>query len=96
MQNNPNDDDNHSGKGESDVQFPECCLLSPFNSGDDWRAAMRTIPRMVTDLSAAFVTFDESHGYGELVFIPVCLASSKNFSISESESPAAFRRFISL
>jgi hypothetical protein len=28
---------------------------------DDRRATMRTRPRMVADLPAAFVTFDESH-----------------------------------
>jgi hypothetical protein len=30
-------------------------------AGDDRRAAMRTRPRMVADLSAAFVEFDEGH-----------------------------------
>ena len=38
-------------------------FLPPFDGGDDRRAAMRTHPRMVADLSAAFVTLDEGHDF---------------------------------
>lgn len=45
-------------------QLPRNLLIEDFlhRQGDDSRrAAMRTRPRMVADLSAAFVTFDEGH-----------------------------------
>jgi len=61
MQNNPNEDEHDCNKGQTDAQTYERRFLLPFDRGYDRRAAMRTRPRVVADLSAAFVAFDEGH-----------------------------------
>jgi hypothetical protein len=38
-------------------------LLPAFDGGDDRRAALGTSPRMVANVSAAFVTFNEGHNF---------------------------------
>jgi hypothetical protein len=54
-----------NGKYEDECQLYDQshsrCLALPFNGGDDRRTAFGTSPRMIADLSAAFVTFDEGH-----------------------------------
>jgi hypothetical protein len=61
VQNNPNDDEYDCNKGQTDAQTYERRFLPAFDGGDDRRAALRTNPRMVADLSAAFVAFDAGH-----------------------------------
>jgi hypothetical protein len=61
MQEEPKRETNHDGKNQTDAIFYKHRFLPPFDGGDDRRAAMRTRPCMVADLSAAFVTLDEGH-----------------------------------
>lgn len=61
MKCNRNDDDEDDHKDQPDAQMYERRFLFSFDSGDDRCAALGTRPRMVADLSAAFVAFDEGH-----------------------------------
>ena len=61
VQGEPKDDTNHCRQHQPNPQSNQDCPLPPLDGGDDRRAAMRTRPRMVADLSAAFVTLDEGH-----------------------------------
>jgi hypothetical protein len=58
---NPNNDDKDGCETQPDTKTYERRLLPSLDGGDDRRAAMRTRPRMVADLPAAFVAFDEGH-----------------------------------
>ena len=61
MESDPNNYGKDETKPQSDPQSNQSRLLPAFDGGDDRRAAMRTHPRMVADLSAAFVASDEGH-----------------------------------
>ena len=54
----PDEDTKDDCENNTDAQLNQICLLPAFDGGDDRRAAMRTRPRMVADLSAAFVALD--------------------------------------
>ena len=53
------DDDDHSR--QPDTQVNQSRFLFAFDGGDDGCAAFGADPRMVADLSAAFVALDEGH-----------------------------------
>jgi hypothetical protein len=61
MKSDPNNYGKDETKPQSDPQSNQSRLLPPFDGGDDRCAAMRTRPRMVAYLSAAFVAFDQGH-----------------------------------
>jgi len=58
MKYNPERDNDHDGEDQIDGQTNQSRFLFPFDGGDDRRATLGTSPRMVADLSAAFVTFN--------------------------------------
>jgi len=58
MQQKPNGDAHYNSQHQADAQANQEGLLPPFDGGNDRCAAMRTRPRMVADLTAAFVAFD--------------------------------------
>jgi hypothetical protein len=68
MNGKPRDEADHQPKPETEDEIIQRRLLPPLDGGDDRRTAMRTRPRMVADLSAAFVALDEGHigGVSEL------------------------------
>jgi len=55
MNDNPADDSDDQAEHQPDNERIQDRLLPAFDGGDDWCAAMWTRPRMVADLSAAFV-----------------------------------------
>jgi hypothetical protein len=57
----PNNNAHDDRENDADTQLNQICFLPAFDGGDDRRAAFGTSPRMVADLSAAFVTLDECH-----------------------------------
>lgn len=58
MHHDPNRDAEDDGKHSPDRQINQYRFPPPFNGGDDWRSAMRACPRMIADISKAFVTFN--------------------------------------
>jgi hypothetical protein len=61
VKHDPENDDEDEGKTRPEAQINQGRLLPPFDGGDDGCAAFGTYPRMVADMRAAFVAWDEGH-----------------------------------